>query len=303
MAAKTPLQESVIKYRERIEQLSNCRITPWPGLETLRKFMKKGYSLSFPPEDFKLAEKPVPACNVPADISIFNIPGEDDASIPSFTHVEGAYELSELLPSLAGYSPDSQLIIVENICPDTLALLGGFYDIDIQFFAEYTNVVSWYQMYEMVPERLPALPSTRNAEDFLSLRYVSTRRLYEEPGASRRASSIIYPDMGKTRVGNTAGRLKPISVSKQTMAFTRQCFSVWCKKKTDCQGWIGTCLSFNWLNYVLILTAIMLIDRPFPLKTEHGSLGTAEYVYSLSKSVCFRCLPMHFHSQNMSEKD
>jgi hypothetical protein len=162
--------------------------------------------------------------------------------------------------------------------------LGGVYDIDIQFFAEYTSIVSWYQMYENVPERLPALPSTRNAEDFLSLRYVSTRQLLsEKDDASIRAGSVIWPEMEKTRIGQSAGRLKPISAPKKIfppMAFTRQGFNVWCKKKIDCQGWIGTCSMFGRLDYVLILTAIMLLDRPFPPKTEYGSLHTAEYVYS-----------------------
>jgi hypothetical protein len=235
-------------YRERIERLSNYKITPWPGLESLRKFMNKGYSRSFPPEYPKFKQEPIEACNTPAEISIINIPGDGDASKFSVKHMNGAGELSERLPSFAGNSSSSQLIIVENICPDTLALLGGFYDIDIQFFAGYASVISWYQMYEMVPERLPALPSTRNAEDFLSLRYVSTRQLYEKDDASIRGGSIIWPDMGKTRVGTSAGRLKPISAPKQIfppMAFTRQCFSVWCKEKIDCQGWIGTCSTFG----------------------------------------------------------
>ena len=246
MASKNPLQESAIVYRERIKQLSNCRITPWPGLESLREFMKDGYSFSFVSAYPNLKKKPIEACNVPAEISIINIPGEGDASKFSVRHIKDACKLSEPLPSLAENSSSSQLIIVENICPETLALLGGFYDIDIQFFAEHTSVISWYQMYEMVPERLPALPSTRNAEEFLSLMYVSTRQLNENDDASIRADSVIWPDMEKTRVGNSAGRLKPISAPDKIfppMAFTRHGFSVWCKKKIDCQGWIGTCSS------------------------------------------------------------
>jgi hypothetical protein len=231
MASKNPRQESVIMYRERIERLLNCKIPPWPGLETLRKFMEEGYSLSLPPEYPKWKQQSIEACSSPAEISIFNIPGEGDASKFSVTDMKGACDLSERLPSLAENSSSSQLIIVENICPETLALLGGFYDIDIQFFAEHigTSIVSWYQMYEMVPERLPALPSTRNAEDFLSLRFVSTRQLYEKDDASIREGSIIWPDMGKTRVGSSAGRLKPISAPSQIfppMAFTRLGFSV-----------------------------------------------------------------------------
>jgi hypothetical protein len=223
---------------------------------------------------------------------MFNIPGEGDTSKFSIMHMQGVHELSERLPSSAENPSSSQLIIIENICPETLALLGGFYDIDIQFFAEYTSsVVSWYQMYEKVPERLPALPSTRISEEFLSLKYVSTRQLREKKDSSILESSVIWADMEKTRIGNSAGRLKPISAPKRPfppMAFTRQCFSVWCRKKKDCQGWTGTCSTFCYLNYVLILTVIILVDKPFPLKPEYGSLGTAEYVNSPNKSLCFR---------------
>jgi hypothetical protein len=157
--------------------------------------------------------------------------------------MSGSYGLSKRLQSLTENSSSSQLIIVENICPETLALLGGFYDIDIQFFAEYISVVTWYQMYEDVPERLPALPSTRNSEDFLLLRYVSTRQLHEgDDFGTLEGSSILLPDMEKTRSGHSAGLLKPISAPKRKfppMAFTRQCVNVWCKKKINCQGWIG----------------------------------------------------------------
>jgi len=115
MASKNPLQESAIVYRERIKQLSNCRITPWPGLESLREFMKDGYSFSFVSAYPNLKKKPIEACNVPAEISIINIPGEGDASKFSVRHIKDACKLSEPLPSLAENSSSSQLIIVENI--------------------------------------------------------------------------------------------------------------------------------------------------------------------------------------------
>jgi hypothetical protein len=235
------MQNSTKMYRERIEGIPDYKdkITPWPGLEALRKFMKKGCSRSPAPE---MKREPAKRCDVPAEISIINIPGEFDASTCSDTTMSGSCGLFKRLQSLTKNSSSSQLIIVENIYPTTLALLGGFYDIDTQFFAEYTSVITWYQMYEDVPERLPALPSTRNSEDFLSLRYVSTRHLHEGDDFSTLEGSILLPDMEKTRSGHSAGLLKPISAPKRKfppMAFTRQCVKVWCKKKKNCQGWIG----------------------------------------------------------------
>jgi Mg2+ and Co2+ transporter CorA len=248
MTSITPAQEAAVKYRERIKRLGNCNIAPWPGFTSLRIFTELTH-----------------LCKDPPKISRVNIPREGGhASEFSITALKGPHDLLGQLPSLADTSPFSELIIIENICPDTLTLLGGAYDIDPQFFAEHVSVLSWYQMFEKVPERLPSLPSTKKAEDFLTLRYVSTRELDEKDDASISAESVIWPDMDKTRLRHSAGRLKPVSGPEKTfppMAFTRQVVSVWCQKKTNCDGWI----------------AIMLLDRPFQLYQKYGSLGQPEY--------------------------
>jgi hypothetical protein len=231
-------------YRERVGRLWNDTITPWPGLESLQKFIKDGYSCTFSPDALKQVVEDGAPCTIPPEISIVNIPGEGGpASEFSITNLITTHDFFDQLPSLADSSSSSQLIIIENICPETLTLVGGYYEIDPQFFAQYTNILSWYQMTEAVPERLTSLPSTKKAEDFLSLRYVSTRQIYEADNASIRARSIIWPDMKNTRLGHSAGRLNPISAPEQTfppMAFTRQCISIWCKEKTNSAGWIGT---------------------------------------------------------------
>jgi len=281
MASTIQPHEIRNRYRERIKRLSKYTITPWPGLESLWKFIENGYSCHFSAGSLrKMVEEGAP-CNIPPDISIVSIPGEGDLSSKfSITDLQNPHDLVGRLPSLVDNSQSSQLIIIENICSDTLTLLGGYYDIDPQFFAQYTNVLSWYQMREKVPERLTSLPSTRNAEDFLLLRHVSTRELFEEDDASIRARSVIWPDMKNTRLGDSAGRLKPISGPEDTfppIAFTRQCFSVWCKKKTNSNGWIGTSTKSGRLGHMLISTAIMLLDRPFQLRRKYGVLGPSEY--------------------------
>jgi hypothetical protein len=242
MPSITQAQEFRNQYRERVERLWDYTITPWPGLESLRKFIKDGYSCNFSPGAVRKFVEDGAPCTIPPSISIVNIAGE--GSQISIEDLTSPHDLFKKLPSLEDTYSSSQLIIIENICPETLTLVGGYYDIDPQFFAQYTNILSWYQMFEAVPERLTSLPSTKKAEDFLLLRYVSTRQLYEKDNASIRAQSVIWPDMTKTRLSHSAGRLKPISAPEQTfppMAFTRQCFSVWCKKKTHGDGWIGAC--------------------------------------------------------------
>ena len=236
MTSITPPQKTAVTYRERIKRLGKCNFPHWPGLTSLRIFTETTHPCKDPPE-----------------VSIVNIPGEGShASEFSITTLKDPQDLLGQLPSSADTSPFSQLIIVENICPDTLTLLGGTYDIDPQFFAEHINVLSWYQMFETVPERLPSLPSTKKAEDFLLLRYVSTRELDEKDDASISARSFIWPDEEKARLGpprgHSAGRLKPVSGQETEfpqksppMAFTRQTISVWCQPKTNCNGWIGMC--------------------------------------------------------------
>jgi hypothetical protein len=148
------------------------------------------------------------------------------------------YHLLENLPSLADTTLSSQLIIVENVCSNSLAILGQTYDIDPQFFAEHVNVLSWYKMYESLPERLPSLPSTKKEEDFLILKFVETRKVE----LSDDTDSVLWPDPEETRIRQSAGKLEPIPTILGTfprMAFTRQTVSVWCRKKTKENGWIG----------------------------------------------------------------
>lgn len=182
-------------------------------------------------------------CTKPPEISIVNIPGESGpASEFSIISPECPWSLLEKLPSLADATLSSQLIIVENICHNTLAILGGTYDIDPQFFAEHVNVLSWYSMNEKVPERLPSLPSTKKGEDFLVLRYVETREVGLSDDASVYARSVLWPDSSETRIAHSAGKLEPVLRPGKTfpwMAFTRQTVSVWCQKKTSGNGWIG----------------------------------------------------------------
>jgi hypothetical protein len=136
MAAIFPSQEAMLMYRERIRRLADCNIAHWPGLTSLRIYTE----LSDP-------------CRGPPEISIVNIPKEEGlASELSITNLNGHIDLFGQISSLADTSPFSQLIIVENICPNSLALLGAAYDIDPQFFADHVNVLSWYRMFEAVPE-------------------------------------------------------------------------------------------------------------------------------------------------------
>jgi hypothetical protein len=229
MASATPLKDAVKEYCQRLKRLfpkDPKDIPLWPGYTDLKKFIEDGH-----------------ACKELPGISIVNIPGDSrHASEFSITNTTGPSSLLENLTPLGNNIPSSQLIIIENICPNTLTTLGAMYDVDPQFFAEHISVLSWYNMVEKVPERLPSLPSTKKAEDFLTIRYVDTRELHLSEDDSVYASSIMWPDPHHTRVKHSAGKLEPISRPGRVaprMVFTRQTVSVWCRKKPNGNGWIG----------------------------------------------------------------
>jgi hypothetical protein len=127
-------------------------------------------------------------------------------------------------------------------------------------------------------ERLPSLPSTRKAEDFLSLSYVSTRQLDEEDDCSISSGQSVIE--AGTMFDHSAARFEPVSGLDRMglektfppMIFTRQSVSVWCQKRTHCDGWIGTCSKLGPLNPNLTLTAIMLLDKPFQLRKKKRQL-------------------------------
>ena len=235
------------EYRKQIYRLGtptgDRQFAPWPGLADLLAFVKTRH-----------------ICTKPADISILNIPAQKepitarDPTLPvSLISAQGPHGLLQHLPALENDTSSSQLIVVENICPDTLALLGGVCDIDPQFFAEHIQVLPWYRLDERIPDRLASLPSTKKAEDFLSLKYVETRKLSENDASSIHAESVLWPDDLETRLRHSAGKLTPVSRDGQEfplMAFTRQTISVWCGKKTNCSGWIGEKCSLDSYTYI-----------------------------------------------------
>ncbi len=240
--AEAEAAAAALEYCERIRLLgtpSNGRpVTAWPGHGSLLRFIQNEHN-----------------CKKPAGLSILNIPTEDGnrttsgpARDISITPAQGYHGLLKELPSLTNANGSSTLIIVENICPWVLALLGGVYDIDPQFFAEHVNIVSWYRMEDNIPERLPSLPSTKKVEDFLTLKFMEPRELLPSGDAGADAGSILWCDDLKTRIAHSAGKLIPISRRGRDfpwLVFTRQTFSVWCRKKANDNGWIGTDLGIR----------------------------------------------------------
>ena len=195
----------------------------------------------------------------PAKFTVLKIRSEDPNSHGlQLDHFDGTARLAEELESTD--SEDAcRLFMVENVCAQTISLLGERFDIDPQFFADHLNNEPWYRIAE-VADRLPALPSAQKLHDFLQLRYVEPRQLsnFQYPfyassslstgkgvstSISSDAMSFMYPDEVTTRIPRKAGKFNPRlrqGREFEPLLCTRQAITVWFKKKdTGLKGWTG----------------------------------------------------------------
>ncbi len=188
------------------------------------------------------------ACQRPAKTTIITInPESADGNISA------RLEINDLdgSPALAQYlgSPRSnqccQLFLVENLCPETIALLGGHFDIDPQFFAEHVDNTSWYRITD-VADHIPALPSTKKMHDFLQLRHIEARVFSDSPTFQSLfdgSGTTITPDRTTTRLPRKAGRIIPRSrkgLHFDPLICTRRVVTVWFqKRKSENEGWTG----------------------------------------------------------------
>jgi hypothetical protein len=157
-----------------------------------------------------------------------------------------------------------RLFIVENVCAQTISLLGERFDIDPQFFADHLNNEPWYRIAS-VADRIPALPSTQKLHDFLQMRYIEPRQLSnyqysfhddlpfveqkenvdaaDDESVASDAKSFIEPDETTTRIPRKAGKLTPrVRKGREfgPLICTRQVITVWFKKREALsKGWTG----------------------------------------------------------------
>jgi len=112
-----------------------------------------------------------------AQMSIFEFPLRDSSSSANeVPPIQGAAALREYLdvatPSNSLHW--SRLILVENIDPQTVLLLGGLYDIKPCFFADHLRSSGWYRSRKP-SDNMPTLPSYQVETNFLMFRFVATR--------------------------------------------------------------------------------------------------------------------------------
>ena len=208
------------------------------------------------------------ASQSPARFTVADFPS-DLSALPGiqFEDFDGTARLAQVLDQGEPTAP-CRLFIVENICAQTVILLGEKFDIDPQFFVDHLNNEPWYRIAS-VADRIPALPSTQKLHDFLQLRYIEPRELSnyqdlfhgsqpfvvqkenadleDDESVSSDAKSFMKPDDTTTRISRKAGRLTP-RVCKgrefEPLLCTRQVITIWFNKNQDgSKGWTGIFLA------------------------------------------------------------
>lgn len=239
------LEKVTSSYSALLERLARAST----NYRALDDFLQKSADhISQPPTKFTVV-------NIPSGLSIS--PG---IQLEEF---EGSARLAQELDQPQA-KESCKLFIVENICAQTVHLLGGKFDIDPQFFADHLSNEPWYRIAN-VATRIPALPSTQKLHDFLQLRYIEPRQLsnYQDlfhgsqsfvvqqenadaadnESVASDAKSFMKPDETTTRIPRKAGKLIP-RVRKgrefEPLLCTRQVITVWFKKGVvGTKGWTG----------------------------------------------------------------
>lgn len=244
------LEQSARDYCRLISHLAPS----WPGHEALHDFVNVKKHSSLCPA--KLTVATINSSSMKTDVS----------PTIEFIDFEDIDDLADSLGSISKDDSCCRLYVVENVCPRAIALLGGRFDIDTQFFADHVNNLSWYRI-DNVSKRIPALPSSEKVLDFLQLRYVDFRPIRKtesqnasnppnriKTGISRTwtdmlsdptsdARSLTYPDNTTTRIVRKAAKLVPTKREGKTfntLLCTRNVITAWFQKKTlGTGGWIG----------------------------------------------------------------
>ncbi len=207
-------------------------------------------------------------CQEPAKITVLTMTlTEENPSDSSVTtiHLNTSLQLAEFLGNNVVSKSTCRLFIVENVCPETIALLGGQLDINPQFFAAHVNNAPWYRSESGI-DHTPILPSILKSVDFLQVKYivpivVSAMEGYDMEiiGRGFRRPSLLaadldvndplvqHPDEKSTRIPRKAGVVmhRPMAgLHHMHVLFTRQVLSMWIQRlkiEPANGGWIGVC--------------------------------------------------------------
>jgi hypothetical protein len=202
-------------------------------------------------------------CQVGARFTILTISGDIQEKSGEATiylrDFQGTNKLAEQLIHSQDQHGSCNIFLVENICSKTIALLGGFFDINPQFFADHVKNGDWFKDHDLM-DQLPAIPSSQKWHDFLQVRFVQTLTVSNNSTADLDATSkdetqfsaeiaqtppldYLVPDERVTRLPRKAGKLTPLAQADKKLEFllcTKQNVTVWFGRRSPQEGgWNG----------------------------------------------------------------
>ncbi|KAH7403118.1 hypothetical protein BKA64DRAFT_441447 [Cadophora sp. MPI-SDFR-AT-0126] len=216
------------------------------------------------------------------------------------------------LPEEVETGIDPKLIIVENLSPKAIRMLGGQLKIDPLFFSGYIDAmpsmfdvtktpvgkrpeiipVPWYNIEQVEPS-IPMLASLKSESSHIMIRFVGARE-YEGGLKHTRLKERIDPDLTKMNVERTAGLHVPIQRnhrSFENIALTRHCTSVWlntvrpAKKRQPL-----------WTRGVVLLDPAFEVDDP-------GSALYGTRKESIYRSFVSRPQPFELEQRDIDSRD
>jgi len=258
-----PSYKSSGSYRSLVQRLAEDS----PGYQKLSDFLNENHFYQSPTR-FSLVQ--------------LNPPSSEDKPAVDIKEFDGTTQLIDELDSTKSAKDNCCLLIVENVCSETISILGERFDIDPQFFADHLNNAPWYRIDDIL-NRIPALPSSQKLHDFLQMRYIDTQTIsmYQNtfPGSAGRdvldtsgSRSFMWPDENTTRIPRKAGKLIPRAREGkefEPLLCTRQVLTAWFKNlEVDLGGWTGMPTIpplFPQITFTNSLPGLILVDSPFRL--------------------------------------
>ncbi|MCJ1245573.1 hypothetical protein MMC30_002777 [Trapelia coarctata] len=254
-----------------------------------RKFVAETASkiTKFTPLNAFLLSTPQRTPAIEACISVITF---SEQALPSEPRVIKESDLKKELELQTDY----QLFVIANITPDVVALLGGSWGVDPQFFIDYldtviptrpdskhlqsrystTSPLPWYRLDD-IEAHLPTLRSVQSKMNHISFRFIGSRQ-YQPEDSNAPLMDLpdrIEPDLSVSSVERIAGGYNPIPRDGKRfhpVAMTRQCASAWFDGKGSQPRW---------------RKGIILLDPPFEAKENFGQRYSSKYKSFISRPM------------------
>ncbi|KAF8852537.1 hypothetical protein BDZ45DRAFT_694993 [Acephala macrosclerotiorum] len=207
-------------------------------------------------------------------------------------------ELEKELKETKGH----RLLLIENICPDVINLLGRYWDVPPGFFLAHLENSNWYSL-QNIPQNLPGLSSVQSLDGYVRFQFIGPREFEikgspEQPQAPGiRDENYLLPDRihedpHTSSVPRVAGGFNPFppqhtdpedgpETRMNPVAFVRNSITIWFDKEGN-----------NWRR------GIVLFDPPFEARVEQfRKKDNSKY-----RSFIRRRPPPHFSDNDIDHR-